>query len=213
MKSGSEELHEYCERYTTPHSELLDNIERQTHLKTTQPRMLSGHLQGRFLSLMSKLQQPEKILEVGTFTGYASLCLAEGLPENGELHTIEIDKELDAVIRQHWADSPLKEKMHLHIGDARDFIRESNFSWDLIFLDAGKKDYPLYFEMLQAKTHKGSVIIADNVLWSGKVLDPNNTDKSTQALREYAQTVAEHPDWEQVMIPLRDGLLISRKIT
>jgi predicted O-methyltransferase YrrM len=212
MKSGSEELHEYCERYTSPQNELLENIERQTHLKTTQPRMLSGHLQGRFLSMISKLHQPDRILEIGTFTGYASLCLAEGLSQEGMLHTVEINEELDPIIRKHWADSPLKDKMKLHIGDAKEFIVDMDENWDLVFLDAAKKDYPTFFELLQSKMDEGGIIIADNVLWSGKVLDDNNTDKSTTALRKYAQVVYEHPDWEQIMVPLRDGLLISRKI-
>jgi predicted O-methyltransferase YrrM len=174
--------------------------------------MLSGHLQGRFLSLLSSLQRPQRILEIGTFTGYATLCLAEGLAEKGEIHTLEVNEELKPMLEEYWSSSALKEKIHLHITDALVYLKQyQGKPWDLVFLDAAKQDYPDYFELLQAQTRKGSMIIADNVLWSGKVLDEKQTDKSTSALRKYAEKVQSHEDWENVMIPLRDGLLVARK--
>lgn len=211
MNSGSELLHDYCEQHSSPQSELLQEIERATHLKTTQPRMLSGHLQGRFLSMLSKMQRPKRILEIGTFTGYASLCMVEGLAADGELHTLEVNEELEPMIRNFWAQSPYQDQLHLHITDAKTFIEKEEGPWDLVFMDAAKKEYPLYFDLLQDKVPGGGLIIADNVLWSGKVADPNAKDASTEALRKYAQKVQDHPDWENVMVPLRDGLLMARK--
>lgn len=213
MDSGSEEIHEYCEKYTSPPSSVLEEIERATHLQTTQPRMLSGHLQGRFLSLISQLQQPRRILEIGTFTGYATLCLAEGLVEDGEIHTLEVNEELEPMLEEYWSQSALNGKIHLHIIDAIDYLKTyQGDPWDLVFLDAAKRDYPYYFELLQGQTKGGSMIIADNVLWSGKVLDERTLDASTEALRNFAQRVKDHADWEQVMVPLRDGLLLARKL-
>lgn len=212
MDSGSEEIHKYCEEHTSPASQVLEDIERATHLQTTQPRMLSGHLQGRFLSLLSSLQRPQRILEIGTFTGYATLCLAEGLAEDGEIHTLEVNEELEPMLEKYWSQSSWKDQIHLHITDARDYLMSyEGEPWDLVFLDAAKQDYPDYFELLQAQTKKGSMIIADNVLWSGKVMDEQQMDKSTVALRKYAELVQSHADWENVMIPLRDGLLVARK--
>lgn len=212
MNSGSDAIHDYCEQFTSPQSELLAEIERATHLKTTQPRMLSGHLQGRFLAFLSKMQRPQRILEIGTFTGYATLCLAEGLADEGEIHTLEVDLEREELLQSFFAQSPYSDRIHLHMADAGPFLESyQGEPWDLVFLDAAKKNYPAYFDLLQRQTHSGSVIIADNVLWSGKVLDEKHTDKSTTALRAYAQKVQAHPDWENVMVPLRDGLLLARK--
>lgn len=212
MNSGSDAIHDYCEQFTSPQSELLAEIERATHLKTTQPRMLSGYLQGRFLAFLSKMQRPQRILEIGTFTGYATLCLAEGLADEGEIHTLEVDLEREDLLQSFFAQSPYSDRIHLHMADAGTFLESyQGEPWDLVFLDAAKKNYPAYFDLLQRQTHSGSVIIADNVLWSGKVLDEKHTDKSTTALRAYAQKVQAHPDWENVMVPLRDGLLLARK--
>lgn len=212
MNSGSDAIHDYCEQFTSPQSDILAEIERATHLKTTQPRMLSGHLQGRFLAFLSKMQRPQRILEIGTFTGYATLCLAEGLADEGEIHTLEVDLEREELLQSFFAQSPYSDRIHLHMADAGAFLESyQGEPWDLVFLDAAKKNYPAYFDLLQRQTHSGSVIIADNVLWSGKVLDEKHTDKSTTALRAYAQKVQAHPDWENVMVPLRDGLLLARK--
>jgi len=212
MNSGSDEIHKYCEKYTSKQDELLAEIERTTHLQTTQPRMLSGHLQGRFLAFLSKLQAPMRILEIGTFTGYATLCLAEGLADRGEIHTLEINEEREDLLLRFFKQSPYADQIFLHIGDAGEYLESyQGEPWDLVFLDAAKKNYPLYFDLLQRQTHAGSVIIADNVLWSGKVMDETKTDASTEALRSYARKVKDHPDWENVMVPLRDGLLLTRK--
>ncbi len=212
MNSGSDAIHAYCEQFTSEQDDLLVEIERATHLETTQPRMLSGHLQGRYLSFLSQLQRPRRILEIGTFTGYATLCLAEGLPKDGEIHTLEVNPEREEILHRFFKKSKLSNQIHLHIADAGQFLKEySGEPWDLIFLDAAKKNYPEYFDLLQAQTKEGSVIIADNVLWSGKVLEDSHTDTSTTALREYAKKVHQHPDWQNVMVPLRDGLMMARK--
>jgi predicted O-methyltransferase YrrM len=212
MNSGSDAIHEYCEQFTSDQDELLKEIERATHLETTQPRMLSGHLQGRYLSFLSQLQQPRRILEIGTFTGYATLCLAEGLSKAGEIHTLEVNPELEQMLHRFFEASEYTNQIHLHITDAGQFLSEyTGEPWDLIFLDAAKKNYPEYFDLLQDQTKSGSVIIADNVLWSGKVLDSAHTDASTTALRDYAKKVHAHRDWQNVMVPLRDGLLMARK--
>lgn len=210
MKSGAEALHDYCEQHSSNPGELLNEIDRQTHLQTTQPRMLSGKLQGRFLAMISKLARPKRILEIGTFTGYATLCLAEGLQEEGELHTLEVNPELEPFLEKYWSDSPLQSRIHLHLQDAVEFLGSSRGPWDLVFVDAAKKQYPRYFELLQSQTVPGSLIIADNVLWSGKVLE-DEPDATTAALVEFSRIVHEHPDWENVMVPLRDGLMLARK--
>jgi len=212
MNSGSDAIHEYCEQLSSPQNDLLAEIERATHLQTTQPRMLSGHLQGRFLAFLSKMQRPRRVLEIGTFTGYATLCLAEGLADGGEIHTLEVDVEREEMLQSFFAQSPYADQIHLHMADAGAYLESyQGEPWDFVFLDAAKKNYPVYFDLLQRQTQAGSVIIADNVLWSGKVLDEKHTDKSTVALRAYAQKVQDHPDWENVMVPLRDGLLLARK--
>lgn len=212
MNSGSDAIHAYCEQFTSAQDDLLKDIERATHLETTQPRMLSGHLQGRYLSFLSQMQQPKRILEIGTFTGYATLCLAEGLTDEGEIHTLEVNPEREEMLNRFFAASEYTSQIHLHIIDAGAFLSEyTGEPWDLIFLDAAKKNYPDYFDLLQSQTQSGSVIIADNVLWSGKVLDSSHTDASTTALRAYAKKVHEHRDWQNVMVPLRDGLLMARK--
>jgi len=213
MNRFFEEVHEYCAKMTSGQGDLLANVERATHLQTMQPRMLSGHLQGRFLAFLSKMHRPQRVLEIGAFTGYATLCLAEGLAEEGEIHTLEVNEEREDLLKRFFAQSPQADQIHLHIVDAGAYLKEyKGAPWDLVFLDAAKKNYPMYFDLLQRQTKAGSVILADNVLWSGKVLDERTLDASTEALRNFAQRVKDHADWEQVMVPLRDGLLLARKL-
>lgn len=206
-------LEEYCEVHTSPEPDYLKKLHRATHLRTLYPQMLSGRLQGRFLSFISKLLRPRYILEVGTFTGYSALCLAEGLSEDGILFTLEADTELEDIIREHWRLSPYESRLTLVLGEALNTIPTLPVQqFDLIFLDADKENYPVYYPLLRERLRPGGLFIADNVLWSGKVTDPSCTDRETEALRVFNRLVAEDYGLEKMMLPLRDGLLIARLI-
>ncbi|MHC5353462.1 O-methyltransferase [Myroides sp. LJL115] len=203
------------ENYATTHSEnepdLLAQLDIETHQKILQPRMLSGHFQGRFLSIISKLIRPENILEIGTFTGYATLCLAEGLRENGHIDTIDIKEELIDFQRKYFDLSGQGEQITQHLGSAIDIIPTLDKKYDLVFIDADKPNYINYFHLVMKKMNKGGVILSDNVLWSGKVLEEiKDNDKSTIALNEYNRLLQEDPRIETVLLPIRDGLTISR---
>lgn len=210
-------ISEILENYVTQHSEnepeLLQELSRQTHLKVLQPRMLSGHFQGRVLSLVSKLIRPKTVLEIGTYTGYATLCLAEGLTENGSIHTIEVNEELYDLQRTFFDKSGKGKQINQHIGQAADIIPTLNQKFDLVFIDADKKNYSLYFDLIIDKMNSGGIILSDNVLWSGKVLDNiNPNDKQTVAINAYNQKLKEDPRVETILLPIRDGLSISRVI-
>jgi caffeoyl-CoA O-methyltransferase len=205
------------ENYATSHSEdepaLLAALNRETHLKILQPRMLSGHFQGRVLSLLSKLIQPKTILEIGTYTGYATLCLAEGLPENGIVHTIDIKEELQDFQRKYFDQSPWGKQIVQHLGSALDIIPTLDTQFDLVFIDADKENYINYYNMIVPMMAKGGIILSDNVLWSGKVLEevkPNDT--STKVLLEYNELLKNDPRVETVLLPIRDGLSVSRVV-
>lgn len=190
---------------------LLTALTRETHLTVLQPRMLTGHFQGRALSLLSKIIHPKYILEIGTYTGYSALCLAEGLQQNGELHTIDVNAELYDLQRKYFNKSEYGEQITQHTGNALDIIPTLPQTFDLVFIDAEKKDYLKYLEVILPKTKSGTVLLSDNVLWSGKVieaLDPK--DKTTKALLDYNKTLKEHPQLETVLLPIRDGLTLSR---
>lgn len=210
-------ISEILENYVTQHSEnepeLLQELSRQTHLKVLQPRMLSGHFQGRVLSLVSKLIRPKTVLEIGTYTGYATLCLAEGLTENGSIHTIDVNEELYDLQRTFFDKSGKGKQINQHIGQAADIIPTLNQKFDLVFIDADKKNYSLYFDLIIDKMNSGGIILSDNVLWSGKVLDNiNPNDKQTVAINAYNQKLKEDPRMETILLPIRDGLSISRVI-
>lgn len=206
-----EEIEAYAERFTTDEPIYLDELNRYTHQHVLQPRMLAGHLQGRLIAMLSHMIKPAKVLEVGTYTGYSALCWAEGLADGGSVHSIEIDDELAPKIRRFWDGSPHKEKLHLHIGAALDLIPELSDDVDIAFLDADKKNYLNYLDLLLPKMRSGSYIIADNVLWSGKVLDsPESMDEDTSTLYAYAQRLKADDRLEQLLLPVRDGLLIAR---
>ncbi len=207
----SKELLDYCESFTDAETELLKDLNRQTHLKINQPRMLSGHLQGRFLSLLSKLSKPKYILEIGTYTGYSALCLAEGLPENGKLVTIDPNIETNLFAQEFINKSALKNKIELITGNAQQVLPTLNFLWDIVFVDADKKNYSLYFDLVIDKVNSGGLIIADNVLWSGKVLD-DKKDDDTQAIHHFNQKVKNDVRVESILLPVRDGLMLLRKI-
>ena len=207
-----EKLDDYVVQHTENEPELLRELSRETFQKMLQPRMLSGHFQGRILSFLSKLIRPKKILELGTFTGYSALCLAEGLDKDGELHTIDKNEELVSFQRRYFNRSIHGSKIHQHTGCALEIIKKLNYEFDLIFIDADKSNYVNYFNLLADKIKRGGVLISDNVLWSGKVIEPlENSDLSTKVLIEYNKLLKEDPRFETILLPIRDGLTLSIK--
>ena len=211
MEFISEDLKKYLLKYCDPEDEILQNIDRETHLKVSMPRMLSGHYQGRVLSMLSKMTNPGRILEIGTYTGYATLCLAEGLTENGFIHTIDINAELEDMVRANFSRSPLNEKIIYHQGDATKIIPELNEVFDLVFIDADKKNNETYYNLLIDKLRPGGIIIVDNVLWSGKVLNEKNIDQNTAIITNFNKMVSKDQRVEKLILPIRDGLFIIRK--
>lgn len=212
MNFISEALDNYAVKHTSAEPELLANLTRETFLKILQPRMLSGHYQGRLLSMISKLTRPQRIMEIGTYTGYSALCLAEGLTENGELLTIDINEELTEIQSKYFNLSPYKDQIHSHLGSAIDIIPTLPGKFDLVFIDADKPNYPAYLELIIEKIKPGGVLLTDNVLWSGKVIEKvEDDDLSTKALLEYNLKVVEDERLETILLPIRDGLSISRK--
>lgn len=211
MNFISEELEDYVAAHSQKEPQLLAQLNKETHQKILQPRMLSGHFQGRVLSMLSKLISPTAILEVGTYTGYAALCLAEGLAKNGTLDTIDINEELADFQQKYFDLSEYKNQITKHTGNALDIIPTLNKTFDLVFIDADKENYIAYFDMLVPFMKKGGIILSDNVLWSGKVLEPQkNKDTSTAVLVEYNKKINEDPRVETVLLPIRDGLTVTR---
>jgi len=209
----NEQIEFYCEMHSSKESDLLYRLNRETHLKILNPRMLAGHLQGGFLSMISKMLKPCNILEIGTFTGYSALCLAEGLQPNGELHTIEIDEELEEMITKYFNLSQHKENLHLHIGNALEVIPKLNKPWDLVFIDAEKTEYLHYYEMVLPQVKNGGFLLIDNVLWNGKVTEPiAENDRDTQAIVEFNRYIQHDARVKSLFLPLRDGLLLIEKI-
>lgn len=209
----SQELEDYVAFHSENEPELLAALNRETHQKILQPRMLSGHFQGRVLSMISKLVNPQHILEIGTYTGYATLCLAEGLQQNGTLDTMDNNEELYDFQRKYFDLSPWKDKITQHLGNALDTIPSLNKKFDLVFIDADKENYINYFNMIVPMMNKGGIILSDNVLWSGKVLEPvKANDKSTKILLEYNQLLKDDSRVETVLLPIRDGLTVSRVV-
>ena len=207
----SQELEDYIEQHSEKEPALLAALNKETYQKILLPRMLSGHFQGRVLSMLSKLIRPVNILEIGTYTGYSALCLCEGMQENGQLHTIDIKEELVDFQRKHFDKSPWGKQIFQHLGEAVDIIPTLEFKFDLVFIDADKENYLNYFELIVPKMNKGGIILSDNVLWSGKVLEPlNPKDLSTKILLEYNQLLATDSRVETVLLPIRDGLTVSR---
>jgi caffeoyl-CoA O-methyltransferase len=207
----SQELENYIEQHSEKEPELLAALNKETYQKVLLPRMLSGHFQGRVLSMLSKLIRPVNILEIGTYTGYSALCLCEGMQENGTLHTIDIKEELVDFQRKHFDKSPWGKQIVQHLGEAIEIIPTLDLKFDLVFIDADKENYINYFELIVPKMNKGGIILSDNVLWSGKVLEPlNPKDISTKILLEYNQLLKNDPRVETVLLPIRDGLTVSR---
>lgn len=204
-------IDDYVVAHSAKEPELLQQLNRETNQKVLAPRMLSGHYQGRILSMLSKLINPKNILEIGTYTGYSALCLAEGMRSDGILHTIDINEELMDLQKRYFEASPWKDQIVQHLGDATEIIPTLKEDFDLVFIDADKPNYPTYFQQIMEKLRPGGVILSDNVLWSGKVVEPvKGDDDSTKALLEYNRLLAEDERLETVMLPIRDGLTISR---
>lgn len=208
-----EAIARYAEEHSSPETEVLRHLNRETHLKVMQPRMLSGHLQGRVLSMISKMKAPDRILEIGTYTGYSAICLAEGLAEGGILHTIDNNPERDALIKRYIADAGMLNKIIPHIGMAAEIIPQLNGFFDLVFIDADKSNYSLYYDLIIDRVNPGGIILTDNVLWSGKVVEPvNPKDTDTIALLEFNRKLLHDPRIEVVLLPIRDGLSLARKL-
>lgn len=201
----------YAENHSANENDLLQKINRETHLSVLKPRMLSGHLQGRILSMISKMIRPDLILEIGTYTGYSALCLGEGLSDNGKLITIDINEELEDRVRCYFKESEIGNKIDYRIGDAKKIIPTLDASVDLVFIDADKEGYSLYYDLVIDKMAIGGYILADNVLWSGKVLDLK-PDKDTLAITQFNKKVSEDSRVEHVLMPIRDGIMVLRKI-
>ncbi len=207
----SPELENYIEQHSEKEPELLAELNKETYQKILLPRMLSGHFQGRVLSMLSKLVRPVNILEIGTYTGYSALCLCEGMKEKGQLHTIDIKEELVDFQRKYFDKSNWGNQITQHLGEAIDIIPTLDLKFDLVFIDADKENYLNYFELILPKMNQGGIILTDNVLWSGKVLEPlHPNDISTKVLIEYNQLMKSDSRIETVLLPIRDGLTVSR---
>ncbi|WP_283641094.1 O-methyltransferase [Mesonia mobilis] len=204
-------IDQYAEEHSQAEPQLLAALNRETHQKVLQPRMLSGHFQGRVLSMLSKLIRPRHILEIGTYTGYSALCLMEGIQENGSLHTIDKNEELYDLQRKYFDKSGWGTQMHQHVGKALEIIPQLEEKFDLVFIDADKRNYLNYFEIILPKMNKGGIILSDNVLWSGKVVEELKTgDKDTEILLAYNNKLATDDRIETVLLPIRDGLTVTR---
>ena len=206
------EIEQYALEHSQVESTLLNDLNRQTHLNILKPRMLSGHLQGRILSMLSQSIQPKTILEIGTYTGYSALCMAEGLQNDGVLYTIDINKELAPFAQKYFNKSSYKNLIKMMVGNALDIIPDLNFNWDLVFIDADKENYSNYFDSVIERVNKGGMIIADNVLWSGKVTRPTSkNDIETKALKTFNEKVHSDSRVNNVLMPVRDGMMIMIK--
>lgn len=206
-----ENIYEYISSLSSPQGSLLEALYRESHLKTMAPRMVSGPIQGRVLSMIANIVSPQRILEIGTFTGYATLCLAEGLADGGKIDTIDINQELRFISEKYFELSDYRAAIYPHYGDAKEVIPSLNEIYDLVFIDAKKRDYPIYYDLVIDKLRTGGIILADNVLWDGKVL-LESPDKTTEAIQHFNQKIKSDPRVENVILPIRDGINMIRKI-
>ena len=205
-------IEEYILNHTDEEDPILAELNRETNLKILRPRMLSGYLQGKILEMISKMINPEKILELGTYTGYSAICLAKGLKQNGVIHTIEINDELEDIIRKYFTKAQIENKVKLYFGDVRKIIPEINEQFDLVFIDADKREYLEYYNLVFDYVKSGGVILADNVLWNGKVIDLESPDDEyTKGIFEFNEFIKNDDRVEKVILPLRDGLMMIRK--
>ncbi len=207
----SPEMDRYLENHASSEPDILKRLRKETFQKTTQPHMISGFLQGRLLAIISKMLQPKNILEIGTFTGYATLCLTEGLAKEGKITTIDVNEELAYLPKKYFQESEFSAQIDFQLKDAKDFLKETDEFFDLVFIDADKENYPEYFHLIKSRVKSGAVILFDNVLWYGKVLEENSKQKSTQKIQELNDLVAKDEDFENLILPLRDGINLIRK--
>lgn len=209
--STTDKTLDYCYEHTSPVHETLLAVERATHLRTLSPQMMSGPYQGMLLHFISRMVRPARALEIGTFTGYTAICIAQGMPDDGILHTIEVNDELAWLIRSHLEHAGVEYKVQLHVGDAATIIPTLDGDFDLVFLDAGKMDYPKHYELALEKTRPGGFLLADNVLWDGKVAGGDEKDETARLLREFNDFIQQDERVENILLPVRDGLMMMRK--
>ncbi len=212
MNFIDDKLLEYAEKHTSGESEVLMELNRETHAHVLSPRMLSGHLQGRFLSMISHMIKPQYILEIGTYTGYSAICLSEGLQPHGKLITIDINEELEDLVKKYFEKAGITHKTEVLVGDARTIIPTLHMNFDLVFIDADKINYSKYYDLVLPLVNKGGYILADNVLWSGNVIKNDVEDEDTKAIIAFNNKVADDPTVEKIMLPVRDGITIMRKL-
>ncbi|MGY5551647.1 O-methyltransferase [Riemerella anatipestifer] len=205
------EMDRYLELHTSSEPEILRKLRRETYQKTTQPHMISGVQQGRLLSIISQLLRPKSVLEIGTFTGYATLSMAEGLPDEGKITTLDINEDLAYIPKKYFEESIYSDKIDFRLENALDYLNSTQEMFDMVFVDADKGNYVNYFNAVKPKLNSGGVLMFDNVLWYGKVLEENSKDKSTQVIKELNEILAKDPDFENLILPLRDGLNLARK--
>lgn len=205
------EMDRYLENHASAEPDILKRLRKETFQKTTQPHMISGYLQGRLLAILSKMSHPKNILEIGTFTGYATLCLAEGLSTDGKITTLDINEELAYLPKKYFQESEYSGQIDFQLKDAKAFLKETDEVFDFVFIDADKENYVEYFNLIKPRIKSGAVVLFDNVLWYGKVLEENPKQKSTQIIKELNAMIAKDEDFENVILPLRDGLHLSRK--
>ena len=207
----SPEMDDYLEKYCSQEPEILARLREETYRVTEQPHMISGKQQGRFLAIVSKLLSPKNILEIGTFTGYATLCLAEGLAENGKITTLDINEELSYLPKKYFAESDFAEKINFCLQDGREFLQNTDEMYDLVFIDGNKAAYVDYLNLIKSRLRSGGVVLFDNVLWYGKVLEENPKSKMTKKIKELNEIVSKDDDFENLILPLRDGINLIRK--
>lgn len=210
MNLVAHEIEKYIDAHTTDESDVLQQLNRKTHADILMPQMLSGKVQGQFLKFISQMLQPRRILEIGTYTGYAAICLAEGLTENGKLFTIDINEELTELVNTYIDKAGLRNKIIPIVGDAREEIAKLNETFDLVFIDADKQNYSLYYDLVFDRVRSGGFILADNVLWSGRIIDEKK-DKDTQKLAEFNTKVQQDSRVDNVIVSIRDGIMMARK--
>ena len=206
------EMDRYLASHASLEPDILKRLRKETFQKTTQPHMISGYQQGRLLAVLSKMMQPKNILEIGTFTGYATLCLAEGLAKEGKITTLDVNEDLAYLPQKYFNESEYSAQIDFRIQDAKVFLKETNEIFDLVFIDADKENYVEYFKLIKPRLKSGSVVMFDNVLWYGKVLEENPKMKSTQNIKELNDLIAQDEDFENLILPLRDGVNLMRKI-
>jgi len=205
------EMDRYLENHCSAEPDILKRLRKETFQKTTQPHMISGYLQGRLLTILSQMMRPTNILEIGTFTGYATLCLAEGLAKDGKITTVDVNEELAYLPRKYFQESEFSSQIDFQLKDAKEFLKETEEVFDFVFIDADKENYVEYFELIKDKIKSGAVILFDNVLWYGKVLEDHSKQKSTQIIQELNEMISKDEDFENLILPLRDGLHLIRK--